>query len=401
MIEVVLFALLGVGAGAFTGVVPGIHPNTLALGILSASSVLIGMFGVQGLTAFLVAAAVSHTFLSFIPSVFLGAPETGTALSVLPGHRLLLQGRGREAVCLTVAGGIGVMVLGVAALPVLFWFIPAAYGLMKVYMPWVLLGVMGVMVASERRRLPAVLVLGMSGLLGLFVLDLSVMPSSVALFPLLTGLFGTSTLLISIVSGMRVPEQLERAGLEFRTVLWGSVKGFFSGLFVGLLPGIGAAQAGVLVQEATRRRNEKEFLVALGGINTVAAVFSLLALYFISKPRSGVAVAVSELTSSLGFMDMLLLVSVALLAAGLAGILTIKMTGWFSGFVRRVDYQKLSWGVTVFLVILTAVMSGPFGLLVLFTATAIGLSAPLMNVRRSHCMGCLMIPVVYWLIIAV
>ena len=111
--------------------------------------------------------------------------------------------------------------------------------------------------------------------------------------------------------------------------------------------------------------------------------------------------AVSKIITSMGFMDMLLLVSVALLSAGLAAAITLKVTGLFAGLVGRLDYRKLSLAVMAFLVAMAGLMTGAFGLLVLFTASAIGLTAPLLGVRRSHCMGCLMVPVVWWLLVAI
>ena len=38
----------------------------------------------------ILAASVSHTFLSFIPAAFIGAPEGDTAHYLLPAHRCLL-----------------------------------------------------------------------------------------------------------------------------------------------------------------------------------------------------------------------------------------------------------------------------------------------------------------------
>ena len=119
MIDIMLLAVMGVGAGTVTGLIPGVHPNTLAVFLLGASSGMAAVFSLQGVMVFLVTMAISHSFLSFIPSVFIGAPEGATALSVLPGHRLLLEGSGYEAVYLTVIGGLGVIVLSVLLLPVL------------------------------------------------------------------------------------------------------------------------------------------------------------------------------------------------------------------------------------------------------------------------------------------
>ena len=40
------------------------------------------------------------------PLIFLGCPDTDIVLSVLPGHELLKQGKGCEAIALTAYGGL-------------------------------------------------------------------------------------------------------------------------------------------------------------------------------------------------------------------------------------------------------------------------------------------------------
>ena len=46
------------------------------------------------------------------------------------------------------------------------------------------------------------------------------------------------------------------------------------------------------------------------------------------------------------------------------------------------------------LIALVGIFTGPLGLFVLFVATSIGLIAPLSGVKRSHCMGVLMLNVI-------
>jgi putative membrane protein len=38
------------------------------------------------------------------------------------------------------------------------------------------------------------------------------------------------------------------------------------------------------------------------------------------------------------------------------------------------------------------ILTGPFGILVIFAATSIGLLCGYLRVKRSHCIGCLLIP---------
>ncbi|OPY31437.1 MAG: Tripartite tricarboxylate transporter TctA family protein [Methanomassiliicoccales archaeon PtaU1.Bin124] len=119
--------------GAFTGVTPGLHVNTMALLVLITSSSSLAILGgilisfevdpslaPVILASLLVSAAVSHSFLDFLPSVFFGAPEESECLSMLPGHRLLLAGRGLEAVTVAAEGSlIGALLSIIVCAPLL------------------------------------------------------------------------------------------------------------------------------------------------------------------------------------------------------------------------------------------------------------------------------------------
>ena len=102
--DVILAVLIGCLAGCITGLIPGIHVNLISMLLISMSGYLLGMTDPISLAVFIISMAITHTFLDSIPSVFLGAPDADMALGVLPGHRLLLEGKGYEAVKLTVIG---------------------------------------------------------------------------------------------------------------------------------------------------------------------------------------------------------------------------------------------------------------------------------------------------------
>ena len=108
MFEIVLLVLLagviGTTLGILTGLIPGLHVNNVAIILLSLTPAVAAFLhsttGLGGATVLLlvasaiVATSMAHTFLDFIPSTFLGAPEGDTALSVLPAHSMLIQGEG-------------------------------------------------------------------------------------------------------------------------------------------------------------------------------------------------------------------------------------------------------------------------------------------------------------------
>src|SRR5881296_1776164 len=108
MIELIIFSLLGIGIGIVTGLIPGLHVNNIIPIILSSSFFVSDPLS---LSVLIISISVTQTFIQFIPSIFLGAPEEGTSLSVLPGHRLLFEGNGYEAIKLTVLGGMGSLLL--------------------------------------------------------------------------------------------------------------------------------------------------------------------------------------------------------------------------------------------------------------------------------------------------
>lgn len=119
ILTVVYMSLLGTALGSLTGLAPGIHVNALALLLVSTSPMVLPCLaemavvagGDEGdapllLVSIIVSAAVAHSFLDVLPSIFLGAAEEDTALSTLPGHRLLLEGKGHEAVGCSAYGAL-------------------------------------------------------------------------------------------------------------------------------------------------------------------------------------------------------------------------------------------------------------------------------------------------------
>jgi putative membrane protein len=104
--------LAGYILGVVSGLVPGIHTNNFAL-ILLAFSPFLSEKGlpVVCVASMILANSISHTFHDIIPSIFLGAPGEDTALAVLPGHTLLLEGHGPQAVRLSALGSAGSVVL--------------------------------------------------------------------------------------------------------------------------------------------------------------------------------------------------------------------------------------------------------------------------------------------------
>ncbi|MEM5804304.1 MAG: tripartite tricarboxylate transporter permease [Candidatus Aenigmatarchaeota archaeon] len=392
MLELLLALAFGILLGVICGIMPGLHPNNTIPIIFGLSF----LFDPMQAAVVLIAAGVSNSFVNFIPSIFVGAPDAGAELSALPGHRMLLAGRGFEAVRLTVLGGLGAVLLSVALLPAFSVVFPLLYRLARPVLHWLLLVVVFYMVAGEeglKGKAIALYVIAVSGALGYFLLD--VVSVNGALFPLLSGMFGLPMLLLAVKDKVRLPEGMsfEHEKIGKKDLLSSVGVGSIAGVLAGLLPGIGSSQATVLAQEAVGRGSDRKFLIAMGGVAVSDVVYSIIALYILGNARSGIAVAVGNLVS-VGLGQVLLFLSVVLAAAGIGACMTLKMSRLAVAFLRRVDYAKLCMLTFAGVLAMTAWFSGPAGVAISLVALSIGLIPNIAGVKRSHCMGCLLVPTI-------
>ncbi len=386
--SVVIAILVGIAFGVVTGLIPGVHVNLIAVLMLSVSSVLLEYTSALYVCTVIIAMAVTHTFLDTIPSVFLGAPEAETVLSILPGHRLLLEGRGVEAVLLTVVGSLGGLVLASLFVPFILQVVETVYSFVRPAIGWILVAVCAFMILRDQKKLWALFLFVLSGVLGIVVLDL---PLEEPLFPFLSGLFGVSMRLMSLSSKVSIPPQMSgEIGVENTGKAVGVA--VLIGWFASFLPGLGPAQAAVLGSEIVSL-TERGFLILVGGLSTVNMVLSLVTFFVLEKARNGAVVAVSALMS-FSAQDFSIFICVALIAGGVATLLAISLSKVFSSLLTKVDYQKVCLSVISLIFVLVTVLTGWLGIMVLVVSTAVGLIPAIKEISRSHMMGCLLVPVI-------
>ena len=97
--------IIGILLGTLTGLIPGFHVNNVALILLALSPGLLELgIPLSAVAAIIVSTGTVHTFLNYIPSALIGAPDGDTALSLLPGHRMLLAGNAARGVAWSARG---------------------------------------------------------------------------------------------------------------------------------------------------------------------------------------------------------------------------------------------------------------------------------------------------------
>ncbi len=382
---------LGISAGIITGLTPGVHINLVSLLVLQFAPLLLPYFSLLSLATFIMSMSIAHTFLDTIPSVFLGAPESSTALGVLPGHRYLLRGNGLMAVKLTVIGSFGAVLVGTAFFP-LFVYLTRFYSFLAMYVKWFLLAVILFMLLREKEKAWALFVFLLSGILGWLVLSL---PLENALFPLLSGLFGIATLLISLKDKNPIPEQqvLNTTELDEKKTFKALIAGVSSGFITAVLPGVSGAIAAVISLQFFRNLGDHGFMILQGAINTVGMVLSIAALFVLDKARNGSIIVLRELTGKLDLSLSIWFLLVSLIAAGISVWLTINIGKVFSRMMSKINYALLCWFIIAFVAVLAVWLSGWLGLFILFVSSMVGLIPALKKVARTHSMGCLLLPV--------
>ena len=394
--EVLLALFLGIGAGIITGLIPGIHVNLISVLVISFYGLLLGVTTPTGLGVFTISLAITHSFLDSIPSIYLGAPDAGQELNVLPGHRLLQKGEGHNAIVYTLIGSLGCLILGILLFPAFVVSMEWIFPIVKGWIGYILIVIMSFMILKEKEKTKSLILFLLSGCLGLLVFNI---PLRQPLFPLLSGLFGFSILLMSLLQKASIPKQHEKPLTISRKNVVKSVSAASGvGFIAAFLPGFGSSQAAIVATEIVGDIGDEGFLSLVGGINTANMLISIGTAYALDKARNGAIVAIREIMD-IGFQEMILFLLVALIVGGIATVLAVKISKVFSSLIVKVKYSKIVFTIIGFITVLTILFDGMIGLLILLTATAIGITASSWKIGKNHLMGCLILPVILFFVL--
>jgi putative membrane protein len=346
----------------------------------------------------MLSAGVVHTFLDIVPALALGVPDAAVAVSALPGHRLVLEGRGHEALRLSALGsGTAVLLAAPLAVPVTK-AMTAVWPTLRSNLTAILLGVVAVLVFTERGLLAkgiAVVSLSTSALLGIGTLDLSPeapLSAGGMLAPLFAGLFGAPVLLDALDGGGVPPQDDTGLALSRGSVAGLAGLGTVAGAVVGYVPAVSSAIASTLSLLAVPgRHGARGFVVTTSGVNTANSVFALFALVALGTPRTGVLVAVESAGVPLSLPHLLGAVGVA----AAVGFVAVPLLGdRYLVAVGRMDPRRLSGAVLVGLGVLSWLFAGYIGVAAYVAAAVVGLVPARFGARRANLMGVLIGPIV-------
>lgn len=404
MINIFIAIILGILAGIITGMIPSLHVNTVGIVIFSASTLLLNYISALTIASFLISIAITHAMFEFIPSITVAIPSEDTVMSIQPAHKLLFEGRAYEVIRLVSFGGYLSIVLLIIIMPFLFIILPMIYDLLKDYIGYLLIFIMCIIFIKTRGnyniKLLSILVFLISGILGCIMLTGNV-SSNISLLCMLSGLFSVSNLIYNFNSNNIIPPQKDVHSVNVdnnfkRSVFAGSI----SGCILGLLPGLGPAQSTMIAQGLTLNKHvtSEDFLITNSGINISDTLFSLIAIYLISNPRSAISVYVSNLISDITLAHIVFFIFISLVVVSVCCMMSIIIGDYIISHMNRVNFRKLNLilivGITFFIFCYTFYVGGCVWYVGIcyVVSIALGIMVNVLGLNKSLLMGVLIIP---------
>ena len=411
LLLILYMCLIGAAAGTFSGLVPGIHVNTLAMLLLLASPYLLDVlsgfvpegYGPLLLSCAVMSAAVVHSSIDFVPSAFIGIPDAETVLNVLPAHRMILDGEGMAAVrCAAIGSLTGAATSLILAVPMYILLSGELGDYLDSITVGALLIVLALMILDEKpgRRIAATVITALSAAAGLIVM-IGILPMSSmfdlepeTMFPLLTGLFGIPSLLTAD-RNTDLPPQTDDERLPVSPLH--GIKGVLTGSVTGWFPGITSTAGAAIAGHIFSTGGTRGFISMVSSIGTASTMFAFITLCINGKERSGTMSVIGSLLQdadlSLGSVAFVSMMA----AMGIASILAYLLTIWsgkaMCGFLRRMNMLVFNRIILVSMIVLTVLFCGYWGIVVLIACTLIGLLPILLGTRRIHLTACLTVPV--------
>jgi len=272
----------------------------------------------------------------------------------------------------------------------LLWVVPFVITNIRDYVPFILLFITLFLVLRDKKRHWAALLFILAGIVGYFGLNNMNQP----LLVLLTGFFAIPVL-ITLKKSFPIQVTSDKIKIERPSLVRGVIAAFFSSLMLVFLPAVSPAQASVFSKGILK--NVEDFFVAIGAISGFDVIFSIILLYVLGNARIGILVSLGKVfvVDTNAFVTLMIF---ALLAAVISYLVVMWLSKRMIRLIPKINYRKLSYTVIAFLVIIIFYFDGFVGLSFFLLAAIIGTLTSKLTDSMTHCMGCLVIPTLFYLL---
>ncbi len=396
-----LVILLGILSGIITGLFPGIHINMISTLVLLNTSFLLNYFEINYLIIYIISMGITHSFIDFIPSILFGIPNADTSISIIPAHRLVLNGEAYLAIFLSSIGSLFGLFFAIIITPLFILFLNKFYSQFKEYILFLLIIIIIYLILLEKdlnHKFWALIITIFSAGLGVLALNSYLIQSPLLI--LFSGIFGLSSLINSLIENQNsYPKQRLEINFKFNKDFFKSIFiGGFSSTLCSITPGIGNSQAAILSTIFFKNINSRLFIIVTSSINTINFILSFLTFYLISKTRNGAVYVISQLTTTFNTIQIELFSITIIITAIIGFIITIILGKIIIQTITKINFKRLNISIILLIIFIVYYLTNIYGLILLISSTSLGLLTILLGIQRVHLMNVLLIPIIFNLI---
>lgn len=397
-LEIIIAIISGIILGIITGLTPGIHINLVASTIVAYSYYILKILDPITVIITITTMAVTHTVFDIIPSTLLGIPNTENLTMLLPAHKLTAEGKAKLAILYGLLGSALGILTTILFAPLIIKIIPVTYNHIKDYIALILILLSSYIILKSKNKFLSLIFFITTGIVA--VLSFNIKTISQPLLPLLSGLFGLSAIMLSINNKIQLAEQKEDINLEIKNkeISKQSIFMALASFLTNFLPGLTSSHTALLANKLIKIKNQEEYIILSNAASSSATIIGFLAFYSLSKTRSGIVAAIEYLVTSINLPILLLIISVSLLTLSISIILAVKLSNKIIKNVNKLNYRKFSFFIIILIICIVLAITKLEGLLILITTTSIGILAQQFEIERINLTGCLILPVILYLI---
>jgi putative membrane protein len=421
-LTVLVFTFAGSALGGLISMIPSLHIYNTAGIALIVWTAFEGSIPYAGIAPFFLSMVVAYAFLNTLPMTLLGAPDESATVTILPGTKYLMTGRGYEAAAVTGIGslmGIGILVCGA---PLIFLLMPILHKILTPHLHWIIMAVIVYMLMSEwpkgegigdtvfqrLRHAWSNLVAGLvtfllSGVLGLIVTSRTFVSPDAGfqnIMPVFVGLFAIPGAVQHLLSRKQIPPQHipETVELTPSDIGYSALQGTIAGGMAAYIPAVTAGIGGIIAGHTVARRGDRLFIVSGGTAKVLYYVGAFLLLYLVTPytpggiGRGGLAIILKPIFQPLA-RELPMMMGVVLFSGCVSFLLLLTGAHWMIKLLDKVHYHLFYWTTLPVLIAVVLFITGLPGIFLMTVASCIGAIPVFYHCRRSNCMAVLLVPI--------
>lgn len=376
LMAIVIGSLIGL-----TAAIPGIHPSVLLVGLMP----VLGMGGTTG--AITVCAATGSALGASVLAKTFHPTNASTIGAATPEQKMAYRGLGIKAINVQLsASWTGLFIVMALTFPIVVvvasnppGFIQGFLTAIKPLVPFLILGLIAVMMIQAKNKVATLIITALAGLLGFYALNLPAMQgNSFALSPLLAGIFSIPALaLVAFSAGTsaKFPNQRPDKRSTFQPCEW-TVVGALGGTVTALTAGLGS---GAAVSPFAEHVKEEEYL----GMHTAAEAannaFAILLFVVAGATRSSSAVTLQQSLANPGVITGIILMMAVLMGLWVSTKFCQASLQSYASMVSSVPPRVVALAVLALVLGFVGYETGFAGFMIAGVATSLGLAA------RANC----------------